>query len=110
MLKKISVSLYVVTAILYVVTMAISFKSVSNNLDGWHGFKSGHVMIFILIGVFMIAGCINNMIGIWIGRINFRVHLAGVVLIVLPVSAFAISVGLKENVETDLQYLTLRTL
>lgn len=101
--------IYAVTAILYIVTMAFSYKSVSENLDGWHGFKSGHAIVFIIICTIMVAGCIQNIASIWKNKINLRTHLTGVALIVLPLLFHIVSVGLIGNVETDLQYLMLRT-
>lgn len=101
--------IYAVTAILYIVTMAVSYKSVSRNLDGGHGFKSGHAIVFIIICAIMVAGCIQNIVSIWINKVNFRTYLMGVVLIVMPLLFHIVSFSLAGKVETDIQYLMLRT-
>lgn len=59
-----SIFVYVITAIFYIATMVISNKSVSENLDGCHGFRRSHVILFIIICVIMVAGCFLNIASI----------------------------------------------
>lgn len=99
---------YAVTAILCVLTIVVSYGFVSENLDGWHGFKSGHAIIFAVVCIFLIVGCILNSINIWINKINGIVYLMGVALFVLPILFHIVCTSLAGNVETDLQYLILR--
>ena len=86
--------LYAVAAILYIVTMVVSYKSVSENLDGGHGFKSGHVIVFIIICVIMVTGCIQNVSSIWINKVCLRTHLTGIALIVLPLFFHIVSASI----------------
>lgn len=101
--------IYVVTAILYFITIFISYKSVSANLDGGHGFRSEHATVFVIICVFMIVVCIHNAVSIRFNKVNLRTNLIGLILIIFPFLSHIISVALKGNVETDLEYLMLRT-
>lgn len=66
-------------------------------------------MVFVIICVFMIAVCIHNAVSIWINKVNLRTNLIGLILIIFPFLSHIISVSLKGNVETDLEYLMLRT-
>lgn len=112
MLKKNHIGniVYVVTAILYFITIFISYKSVSANLDGWHGFRSEHAIVFVIICALMIVLCIHNAVSLWIDGADLRTNLIGVILIVFPLLSHIVSVGFKGNIETDLQYFMLRSL
>ncbi len=107
--NSLAIGIYAITAILYFITMIISCKSVSENLDGWHGFKSGHVSVFIIICLLLIGGCLYNITGLLKDKVNKGTFSIGAVLIVLPFIFHIISISLAGNVDTDFQYLILRT-
>lgn len=108
--KRLTITVYLVLAIMYIATIWISFQSVSNNLNGWHGFTSTYAVIFVFIAIILLTSCIHIIMSLWANKITIHNYVAGGVLLIFPLFAHVISAILKGNVKTDIQYLILRIL
>lgn len=104
-----AIGIYAIIAILCFATMIISCESVSENLDGFHGCKSEHVILFIIICLLLVGSCIYNIISLLKNKVNKITYSIGALLITIPLLFHIISISLAGNVETDFQYLILRT-
>lgn len=101
--------MYSILVILYMVTIVISYGSVERNLNGWHGFTSDYVVIFVGIGIVLISGSVYNAVNLWMNNLNTNIYLMGGVLVIAPLIFYIISISLAGNVKTDLEYLIVRT-
>lgn len=101
--------IYTITAIISVITLITSYGSVGENLDGWHGFKSGHAIIFAIICLIIVCGCIFIAISLYKNTANIFTHIIGIALIALPLLFHIISTALSGKIDSDFQYLLLRT-
>lgn len=104
-----SIAIYALTAIVYIVTLVINYGSVSESLDGFHGFSGGHAIIFAVICVALAVACAVIIVRIIKEKQDMLSCILGVILIVLPVVFTVINVSLPGNVDTDIQGLMLRT-
>lgn len=100
---------YAVTAIVCILSLIINYGSVSKNLDGFHGYTSGHANIFAAISVILAAFCIWIIICMVKDKQSVLCFIFGVILILLPIVFSIINVSLPGNVDTDTQALMLRT-
>lgn len=106
--KTLGTATYIITAILYLSTMMFNYNSVSSNLDGWHGFSSGHAVIFAIVCLLLGTLCIYNTISLIKNKTNGINILAGVILIGLPIVFNLVISTLQGNIDTDFQYLIFR--
>ncbi len=106
--KIIGVFTYIATAILVIISIITEYNSVSENLDGMHGFKSSHALIFALLCIIIIAGCVYNAFSLYKSTTNIITAAISLALVVISIAIFICAITLPGNVETDMQYLTLR--
>ncbi len=109
LMKKAGIIMYAVIALLSFVTIITGYGEVSENLDGWHNFSGGYAFLFVLICLLLICGCIYNIRSLSSNSAGTGSKLIGIAFIVLPLLFHFIAVTLQGNVDTDLQYLLLRT-
>ncbi len=105
----IGIIIYAIVAVLCFITIIVGYGEVSENLDGWHHFSSAHAMIFVAICLLMVVGCLFIIISMLKDNANAGVYVLGIVLIVIPLLFHIIAGALQGNVDTDMQYLMLRT-
>lgn len=101
--------IYCIITVVYIINIKISYKEIYENLEGWHDFHGSDAKYFVLLSIIMLVGCIYNARKIWKNEIMTHNHFIGVALVVLPIVFHNVAVSLQGNVETDLQYLMLRT-
>lgn len=107
--KATGIILYAVNAVLFLFTLIINYKSVSENLDGFHGFSSEHAMVFAILCLILMAFCIYILISLMRSKVKVIDYVLGLLLIILPFVFLWINVSLPGNVKTDMQGLMLRT-
>lgn len=106
---KISKLMYGVTAILWLITVFIGYGDVRENLDGWHNFSGGHAIVFVLLCVVMVILCVYNLKILADIKVAKQHYIIGSIVIIAPFLFHVLAVNLQGNVETDFQYLILRT-
>lgn len=107
--KTLGTATYIITAILYLITMMFNYNSVSSNLDGVRGFSSGHAMIFAIVCFLLGALCIYNTISLIKDKTKSTNIVTGIILIGLPIVFNLVISTLQGNIDTDFQYLIFRT-
>lgn len=108
-IKAIGLFTYVVSAIIYFATMIFNYSTVSSDLDGWHGFSSKHALLFVIICLSLGILCIYNMFSLLKDKTNIANYSVGILLIGVPIVIFLVTTSLQGNVDSDFQYLLLRT-
>ena len=100
--------MYIITVVMCIYSLFSSYSTVSYYLDGAHGFKSTHALLFVFIGIVVIVCCIYNAIILFKGKPNTAAMVISLVIFALSVSFFVVTITLPGNVKTDFQYLILR--
>ena len=98
--------LYTISAVLYFITIIISYGDVSSNLDGWHGFSGNSALVFVIICLLMIGSNIYIIKESLNDKLKEKMK---ILMIVIPLIFHLVAVSLAGNVESDWQYLILRT-
>lgn len=106
--KIIGIITYIATAIFAIISTITEYNSVSENLDGMHGFKSSHALFFVLLCIIISAGCIYNVFSLYKNTTNIITSAISVALVIISIAIFICAITLPGNVETDMQYLVLR--
>lgn len=107
-IKTVGMVLYIVFALLSLISIFIGVGEVSENLDGWHNFSSIHSFLFVLICIMFVLGAVFNINSIHKNVILQSNIIVGILLFICPLIINLIANSLQGNVDSDFQYLILR--
>lgn len=109
MKKKIGISLYGLFIIFSITSLFSGTGEVIKNLDGWHDFSAAHSFLFIIICLLFAGGAAINAIALMKDNLSAKNILIGFLLFFCPIIFQITITALKGDVDSDFQYLMLRT-
>lgn len=101
---------YWINGILFLISLVVGFSSVKENLDGMHGYDGSAVLLFAVICIAFSISCIYSAISISKkSKLGFSAFVISPIIITFIIISRIFVSTLTGNIDTDLQYLLLRT-